>query len=62
MPCRASMPWRGLRFYFTERIALFGEYKYNWAALDLTNGPIGGGGFKGDYQANHVVGGLSFHF
>ena len=29
------MPWRGLRFYFTERIALFGEYKYNWAALEF---------------------------
>ena len=50
----------GVRYYFTERIALFAEYKYNWAALELTNGPIGG--FKGDYQANHVVGGLSFHF
>ena len=50
----------GVRYYFTERIALFGEYKYNWAALELTNGPIGG--FKGDYQVNHVVGGLSFHF
>ena len=32
----------GLRYYFNERVALFGEYKYNWAALDLTNGPIGG--------------------
>ena len=29
----------GVRYYFTERIALFGEYKYNWAALELTNGP-----------------------
>lgn len=50
----------GVRYYFTERIALFGEYKYNWAALELTNGGIGG--FQGDYRANHVVGGLSFHF
>jgi opacity protein-like surface antigen len=50
----------GLRYYFNERVALFGEYKYNWAALELTDGPIGG--FKGDYQANHIVGGLSFHF
>ena len=62
MPCQVSMPWRGLRFYFTERIALFGEYKYNWAALDLTNDTVGIGGVKGDYQVNHVVGGLSFHF
>ena len=50
----------GLRYYFNERVALFGEYKYNRAALDLTNGPIGG--LKGDYEANHLVGGLSFHF
>ena len=54
----------GVRYYFTERIALFGEYKYNYAVFDAsTSGPFGGaGGFKGDYQANHVVGGLSFHF
>ena len=54
----------GLRFYFNERIALFGEYKYNYAVFDAsTSGPVGGAvGFKGDYQANHVVGGLSFHF
>ena len=32
----------GLRYFFTERVALFGEYKYNWAALEFTNGPIGG--------------------
>ena len=50
----------GLRYYFNERVALFSEYKYNWAALELTNGPIGG--FTGDYQAHHLVGGLSFHF
>jgi opacity protein-like surface antigen len=54
----------GVRYYFTERIALFGEYKYNYATFDAsTTGPFGvGGGFKGDYQANHIVGGLSFHF
>jgi opacity protein-like surface antigen len=53
----------GVRYYFTERIALFGEYKYNYAVFDAsTSGPFGGAGFKGDYQANHVVGGLSFHF
>ncbi|MGE0276373.1 MAG: outer membrane protein [Nitrospiraceae bacterium] len=53
----------GLRFYFNERIAMFGEYKYNYAAFDAsTSGPFGGVGFKGDYQANHIVGGLSFHF
>jgi hypothetical protein len=53
----------GVRCYFTERIALFAEYKYNYAVFDAsTSGPFGGAGFKGDYQVNHVVGGLSFHF
>ncbi len=54
----------GLRFYFTEHIALFGEYKYNYAVFDAsTTGPLGEGvGFKTNYQANHIVGGLSFHF
>jgi opacity protein-like surface antigen len=54
----------GIRFYFTERIAVFGEYKYNYAVFEAsTDGPLGGAaGFKADYQANHIVGGLSFHF
>ncbi len=50
----------GLRYFFTERVALFGEYKYNWAAFDFTNGPIGG--FQADYRISQIVGGLSFHF
>ena len=25
----------GVRYYFTERIALFAEYKYNWAVLEF---------------------------
>ena len=49
----------GVRYFINERIALFGEYKYNWAAFEFENGPAG---VKGDYRVNHVVGGLSFHF
>ena len=54
----------GLRFYFNEHIALFGEYKYNYVVLDASaSGPAGGTvGLRGDYQMNAVVGGLSFHF
>ncbi|NGZ08949.1 MAG: hypothetical protein CV088_06110 [Nitrospira sp. LK70] len=54
----------GLRYFVTERIALFGEYKYNFAPFDYTaDGSHGGGaGVKADYTINHVVGGLSFHF
>jgi hypothetical protein len=54
----------GLRLYITEHIAVFGEYKYNYAMFDAsTSGPLGNsGGFKADYHANHIVGGLSLHF
>src|SRR5574337_93762 len=53
----------GLRYFVTERIALFGEYKYNFASFNYTaDGPSGGAaGVKADYQINHIVGGLSFH-
>ena len=53
----------GMRYFVTERIALFGEYKYNYAAFDFTgNGPVGAAGIKADYHINHFVGGLSLHF
>lgn len=53
----------GLRFYVTERVALFGEYKYNRATLEFDNvGAAGIFGAKGDYSASHIVGGLSLHF
>jgi opacity protein-like surface antigen len=55
----------GIRYFFTEHVALFGEYKYNRATftfdtIDSGNGAVGG--FKGTYSASMVVGGLSFHF
>ncbi|MDF0651126.1 MAG: hypothetical protein P0121_06615 [Nitrospira sp.] len=54
----------GLRYFVTERIALFGEYKYNFAPFDYTpDGALGGAvGVKADYHINHFVGGLSLHF
>ena len=52
----------GVRYYFTERVALFGEYKYNRATFDFDNIAGTAAGIKGDYSASHIVGGLSFHF
>jgi opacity protein-like surface antigen len=52
----------GLRFYLTEHIAVFGEYKYNRATFEFDNAFGPGAGFKGDYSVSNVVGGLSFHF
>ena len=51
----------GLRYFVTERIALFGEYKYNFAPFEFT-GTGGAAGIKVDYHINHIVGGLSLHF
>jgi opacity protein-like surface antigen len=52
----------GIRYYFTERVALFGEYKYNRATFDFDNVGATAAGIKGDYSASHIVGGLSLHF
>jgi opacity protein-like surface antigen len=52
----------GLRYFVTERVAVFGEYKYNRATFDFDNVGATGVGLKGDYSASHVVGGLSLHF
>lgn len=48
----------GLRYFATDHIALFAEYKYNRAAFELPDAI----GLKADYSANHFVGGVSFHF
>ena len=48
----------GLRFFATEHVALFAEYKYNRATFNLPNAI----GFEADYSANIFMGGLSYHF
>ena len=52
----------GVRYFFTEHVALFGEYKYNRATFAFDNIGGSGAGLKGDYSVSHIVGGLSFHF
>jgi opacity protein-like surface antigen len=52
----------GVRYFFTEHVALFGEYKYNRATFEFENIGGSGAGLKGDYSVSHIVGGLSFHF
>jgi opacity protein-like surface antigen len=48
----------GMRFALTERLALFGEYKYNQAAFDFGRDV----NLHALYQAHHFVGGLSLLF
>ena len=51
----------GVRYYFTDRIALFTEYKYNRATFNFA-GVQGLAGFEGVYSINHIVGGISYHY
>ena len=52
----------GLRVFVAAKVAIFGEYKYTGATLkfDQAFGPDGG--FSGNYRAQHILGGLSYHF
>lgn len=52
----------GLRAFVTPKIAVFGEYKYTGATFEFDQafGPLGG--FSGNYRAQHILGGLSYHF
>ena len=64
MRCLASMVWLGCDTFFTEHVAIFGEYKYNRATFNFDNAVSEGaaGGLRGDYSVHNIVGGLSFHF
>lgn len=52
----------GLRAFITPTIAVFGEYKYTGATLKFDQAFGDLGGFSGNYRAQHVLGGLSYHF
>ena len=51
----------GIRYYLTDRIAMFTEYKYNRATFNFA-GVQGLAGFEGVYSINHIVGGISYHY
>jgi opacity protein-like surface antigen len=52
----------GLRYFVTEHVALFGEYKYNYATFRFEDISGPGVGMKGGYSVSNVIGGISFHF
>jgi opacity protein-like surface antigen len=52
----------GLRTFVTPYVALFAEYKYTRGTLTFNEAFGAVGGFSGDYQAQHVVFGVSYHF
>ncbi len=52
----------GLRAFVTPKIAVFGEYKYTGATFKFDQAFGDLGGFSGNYRAQHILGGLSYHF
>ena len=52
----------GLRAYVTPRIAVVGEYQHGGATLKFDQAFGDLGGFSGNYRAQYVLGGLSYHF
>lgn len=52
----------GIRAFLTSHVAVFGEYKYQGASLQFDQAFGPDGGFAGNYRAQHILGGLSYHF
>jgi len=52
----------GLRAFVTPYVAVFTEYKFTQGTLVFDQAFPPGGGFRGDYRAQHVVFGVSYHF
>lgn len=52
----------GLRAFITPTVAVFTEYKYTGASFRFGGAFGSDGGFEGNYRAQHVLGGLSYHF
>ncbi len=52
----------GLRYFVHRNVAIFGEYKFNYAGFDFSQLQGTTAGVQGDYKASHFVGGLAVHF
>jgi len=52
----------GLKYFVHRNVAIFGEYKFNYAGFDFTQNQGTQAGFQGNYKASHFVGGLAVHF
>jgi opacity protein-like surface antigen len=51
----------GIRYFLTRHVALFGEWKYNYARFHFEEMPDYFG-FNATYSMNHFVLGLGYHF
>lgn len=52
----------GMKYFVHRNVALFGEYKFNYAGFDFSQMQGTTAGIQGNYKASHFVGGLAVHF
>ena len=52
----------GMKYFMNRNLAVFAEYKFNYAQFEFAQMQGTGAGFNGEYMASHVVGGLALHF
>ena len=52
----------GAKYFLTRNLAVYAEYKFNYAQFDFSQAQGTSAGFTGDYKASHIVGGLAMHF
>lgn len=52
----------GLKYFVHRNVAIFGEYKFNYAGFDFSQLQGTTAGVEGNYKASHFVGGLAVHF
>jgi len=52
----------GIKYFVHRNVAIFGEYKFNYAGFDFTQNQGTTAGIQGNYKASHFVGGLAIHF
>ena len=52
----------GTKYFMNRHLAIYAEYKFNYAQFDFNQAQGSTAGLRGDYIASHVVGGLAWHF
>jgi len=52
----------GFRAFLTSHVAVFTEYKYQGVSVQFDQAFGSDGGFAGNYRAQYILGGLSYHF
>lgn len=52
----------GIRAFVTPYVAVFTEYKYSQSTFEFSGAFPPDGGFNGNYDAQHLVFGVSYHF